>query len=149
MTKFLIGCALSLTMVAQAAAQTSPSPEEAGVQQVLTRLFDAISAVDMEALKQCTTKDILLLESGAVWNIDSITQKMGAMKGLGNTRINHLEFVRTEISGNLAWVAYHNAADITANGQTRTIKWLESAVLSKEDGAWKVKMLHSTRLGSK
>ncbi len=86
----------------------------------------------------------MLLEDGAVWNTDTLISKVNQLKALDFSRTNRLNFIRTEVKGNTAWIAYHNAADITINGQKMTMQWLESAVLIKEGKEWKIKVLHST-----
>jgi hypothetical protein len=64
-------------------------------------------------------------------------------------RINSFEFLKTEIKGEMACVAYKNKADVTFKGKRKVITWLESAVLVKEAKGWKLKMLHSTVLERK
>lgn len=116
------------------------------VNQTVIKLFDGIAALDMGSIRQNTTKDFLLLEDGELWNLDTVTIKLSQFKGVNFSRKNSLHFIKSEIKGNTAWVAYNNTADMTINGQQMTIRWLESAVLIKEGKTWKVKMLHSTTL---
>jgi ketosteroid isomerase-like protein len=130
-------------------AQTQKSSEQGKVNQTITRFFDGIAALDIKAMKQCTTGDFLLLENGAVWNMDTLTNKLSPLKTAGFSRTNHLDFIQTEVKENTAWVAYNNAADINVNGQKRNVQWLESAVLIKEGKEWKIKLLHSTALKPK
>ncbi len=64
-------------------------------------------------------------------------------------RTNNLNFIKTEVKGNTAWVYYNNTAEMTINGKQRNANWLESAVLVKKDKDWKVKLLHSTTVQPK
>jgi ketosteroid isomerase-like protein len=66
------------------------------------------------------------------------------MKGVDFKRVNSFDFLQTEVRGNTAWTSYFNQADMQINGTPRQVRWLESAVLVKEAGGWKVKVLHST-----
>jgi ketosteroid isomerase-like protein len=127
-------------------AQTLPTAGQKAVTGTLTKLFDAISALDSAQIALYTTKDIIILESGAVWNMDSLNTILNRMKSVSFKRTNEMSFVRTEITGNIAWVVYHNTAHMTMSGQQRDINWLESAVLKKDGDAWKVCLLHSTTL---
>ncbi len=68
------------------------------------------------------------------------------MKGKEFSRTNHFIFYRTEIKGNMAWIAYDNIADISVTNWKGSVHWLESAVLIKQEGTWKIQMLHSTRI---
>ena len=130
-------------------AQTPKSNEQTMVNQTITKFFDAIAALDTKMMKQYTTKDFLLLEDGAVWNMDTLTNKLSPLKTISFSRTNHLDFIQTEVKGTTAWVAYNNTADMTVNGQKRNVRWLESAVLLKEGKEWKVQLLHSTTLKPK
>jgi ketosteroid isomerase-like protein len=120
--------------------------EQQRIQAPLLRFFEAMSAQQADALKAELTPDFALLENGKVWNTDSLTISMSRYQGLGIKRINQLDFVSTEQIGNMSLVTYHNRADITYNGRQFILKWLESAVLIKENGQWKIKVLHSTEI---
>lgn len=130
-------------------AQTQKNNEPAKVNQAVNRFFDGIAALDTKLMQQYTTKNFLLLEDGAVWNMDTLTKKLSPLKTMSFSRTNHLNFIRTEVTGSTAWVAYYNTADMSVNGQKMNVQWLESALLVNEGNGWKIKMLHSTTLKPK
>ena len=39
-----------------------------------------------------------------------------------------------------------STAGFSAGNRQQTVRWLESAVLTREEGKWKIAVLHSTRL---
>ncbi|MBJ6109589.1 nuclear transport factor 2 family protein [Hymenobacter sp. BT523] len=125
-------------------AQAPMSAEQSKVNQAVTKFFDGLAALDTKTMKQYITTDFLLLEDGAVWNIDTLVNKIKPLKATGYTRVNHLNFFRTDVKGNTAWVAYDNAAEMSAGERKRSRQWLESAVLVKEGKDWKIQLLHST-----
>jgi hypothetical protein len=127
-------------------AQTT---EQTKVNQSLIKLFEALAALDMNGIKEFSAKDITILESGAVWNLDTLFRKVEQLKAVSFSRTNHLDFVQTEIKGTIAWSVYYNSADMIIDGVEVHRKWLESAVLAKEGKVWKVKLLHSTTLKTK
>jgi ketosteroid isomerase-like protein len=114
------------------------------VNQTIIQLFDGIAGLDMKKIQQHTTKDVMLLEDGVIWNMDSIVSIINMFKSTEFTRTNKIEFIKSEVKGNIAWVAYHNTANMVINGQQMNLQWMESAVLIKEGNAWKVRLLHST-----
>jgi hypothetical protein len=120
--------------------------EHTHVQQVITRLFDGISTLNMKIISDCMAKDFTVLEDGRMWNLDSIEVQINQMKGIKFTRDNRFNFIKTEVKGNTAWVAYHNTADMIINDMKVVINWLESAVLIREGKAWKIQLLHSTEI---
>lgn len=120
--------------------------EQACVNQAITRFFDGITALDMQTIGQYATKDLLVLENGIVWDLDTFAGNINGLKAVTISRVNHLDFIRTEITGDTAWTIYNNAADITINNEEMHMRWLESAYLVKEEGEWKIRVLHSTML---
>ena len=131
---------LSLTARAQS------DLEKKLIQGSVTRFFDALSTLDDNALKAEVTGDFTLIEHGLVWTADSLIKHLKPMKAMKFTRINKLDFIKTEQQGNVAWLYYFNTAEISRGTDRKVIKWLESAVLTKESGKWKIKLLHSTDL---
>ncbi|MCF7962955.1 MAG: nuclear transport factor 2 family protein, partial [Pirellula sp.] len=61
-------------------------------------------------------------------------------------RKNFFSQIRAREVGNVAWVSYWNKAEIRRESGLRTVVWLESAVIVREDDRWKIQLLHSTRL---
>lgn len=120
--------------------------EKESIEASISKFFDGISEINADKLKANATQDFILLEDGAVWNMDTLITKVYARKNSVIKRINKFQFINTEQNGNIAWVSYHNTAEFSLNEKQQTVNWLESAVLSKENGTWKIKLLHSTRV---
>ena len=129
-------------------AQTKKSNNQVLVNQSITKFFDALATLDTNVMKQYCTTDFLLLEDGEVWNLDTLANKLRPFRAMSFSRTNHLNFIRTQVKGTTAWVAYHNAADMVINGQKMNVQWLESAVLVKVGNEWRIQLLHSTPLNS-
>ncbi|HMK03349.1 MAG TPA: nuclear transport factor 2 family protein [Ferruginibacter sp.] len=128
-------------------AQGKLSDDQLKVQQALTGLFQAIADKDTVKIKQYCTADIMLLENGEVWNLDTLVQKVFKSKAKDFKRVNTLGFIDTRVNRDLAWVTYNNQAEIIKNEQHVTfVKWLETTILIKVDNQWKVRVLHSTLL---
>lgn len=130
-----------ITIGLHAAAQ-----QKNDIQAPVIRLFDGMSAMNNDAIKAELSTDFTLLENGKVWNTDSLTTAINKGKGMDIKRVNKFEFLKTEQAGNTAWVSYYNTAELEFKGRQITVRWLESAVLVKEQGKWKIKLLHSTEL---
>ena len=122
-------------------AQTT---EKAEVQQVITRFFDALSVTNIPLMKAEVSDDFILLENGEIWTIDTLANKISRPKPEGYLRQNSFDFIETKIEKNRAYVYYKNKAEITSKTRNVTIKWLESAILRKEKGRWRMEFMHST-----
>src|SRR5215203_1954438 len=135
---FLFTVGFSLTAFCQ--------KEKDSIEASISRFFDGLSEINPDKLKAYATADFILLEEGQVWNMDTLITRVTAPRNPGMRRINKFEFIKTEQTGNIAWVSYHNTADFSLNEKQQRVQWLESAVLRKESGRWKIKLLHSTRI---
>lgn len=120
--------------------------EQTKVNNTIVAMFKGLADLSIEQIRNTSTEDLIILEHGEIWNMDTIVAKLNELKALNPVRVNSFDFVKTEVRDQTAWVAYHNKAIITINGQKVQYHWLESAVLVKQGNDWKVKMLQSTRL---
>ncbi len=120
------------------------TPEKGEVQQVITRFFDALSVANIPQMKAEVSDGFILLENGEIWTIDTLANKISRPKPEGYLRQNSFDFIETKIEKNRAWVYYKNKAEITSKMRNATIKWLESAILRKEKGRWRMELMHST-----
>jgi hypothetical protein len=127
-------------------AQSKVNPEITNVQGTIHNLFEALSENNVEKLEQSVVPDILILERGEVWNLDTLRGFFKNPRPADFNRTNRFDFFKTEVNGNMAIVCYYNMATIQANAKVTDFKWLESGVLIKDKTTWKLKMLHVTRL---
>ncbi len=143
----LIGLVALLTLFTPLYGQKTTDDEQ--VKKVIVDAFQALADIDMTTFRSHCQPDFVLLENGEIWSADTLEARMKPYIGSGMKRVNTLDFVKTTVKGNTAWVTYQNRADIAVNGQNRTLRWLESAVLEKEKKVWKLALLHSTVLPKK
>ena len=108
-------------------------------------LFAAMSKHDGEAMQDTSTADFQLLEDGEIWTMQKLVTAVQP-KGKPYQRNNFFKQIRARQDGDMAWVSYWNKAEIQRAAETRTIVWLESAVMVNVNGRWKIQMLHSTRV---
>lgn len=163
MKLFLYSFAVSL-LIACGEKVNSPAPtdepkltvaeDQRAVEQLVQNVFDNIwSGTDTAQVRRYQTEDFVILEHGEVWTNDTIRQWQ--LKQLANKpadapkRLNSFDFFRNEIIGDNAWCAYHNTAHwVDAKGDTvNNFSWLESGVAVRTEDSWKLKMMHSTRVG--
>lgn len=112
--------------------------------QPIRGFFEGLSLIREDLLFEHTTKDFVLLEAGMVWNNDTLIKRIAPLKSTNFERKNNFTFLSTKQQGDVAWVSYWNQAIINRNGKTSTPKWLESVVLIRASGRWKIQLMHST-----
>ncbi len=154
MKKIYLIFILSLIFQIKALAQNSTKPNDAQeIQQLIQDSFDSLfSGYRAELLDSFYTPDFLLLEQGEVWDMDFIKTYLEDRSKNPNpvTRTNRFEFIKTEVFGERAWVAYHNWATFTKEGTApREVYWLESASAVRTSEGWRLELLHSTRVEKK
>lgn len=140
-------------------ATTPPPPidaaaDQAAVHQLIQDIFDNIwSGTDTSYVGRYHTDDFVLLEHGEVWTNDTIRnyqlRKAANPQADAPARKNSFAHFRTSQNGDEIWTAYHNYGHwVTADQDTvSAYEWLESAVAVRTDTGWKLRMMHSTRVG--
>ena len=113
--------------------------------QPVKELFAAMSNHDGKAMQETSTEDFQLLEHGEDWTMQKLVDAVQP-KGEPYERRNFFSQIRARQDGNVAWVSYWNKAEISGKSGLRTVVWLESAVMVREDDRWKIQLMHSTRL---
>lgn len=135
---------ITLLFLFLAQVSFAQSPEQQEVQKVIIRFFDALSVANTPGMKAEVEDHFILLENGEIWTIDTLASKISRPKPEGYLRLNSFDFIETKIDKNRAWVYYRNKADISSKTRNLTVKWLESAILRKEKGRWRMELMHST-----
>jgi ketosteroid isomerase-like protein len=141
---FTITLCLGITLFTH--AQNKVSADQQQAQNVITNVFQALADRDVNSLKSYCTDDVIIYETGLIWNMDTLIQKISRPVPADFKRVNKIDFIKTKVNGTTAWVTCYNQADVTANGSVYTVRWLETSVLLKEKNKWKLETLHSTLL---
>ncbi|MEO6489779.1 MAG: nuclear transport factor 2 family protein [Ferruginibacter sp.] len=144
MKKYILLAAFFFFSIIHINAQVELTPDQEAVQRTVIAVFDALSNRDTLKIQSLCTKDIVIVENGIFWNMDTLTQKIVQITAPDFKRINSIDFFDTKVTGNTAWTTYNNQALITKNGNQGSVKWVETTILVKEDNTWKLKVLHST-----
>lgn len=146
-------CLIFLFFGVSLLAQAQQNSDKEAIQQLIQGSFDELfSRFDSDQIGNFYTDDFILLEDGEVWDNGVLLDYFTKAKQNPNpaTRVNRFEFIKTTISGDRGWVAYHNYATISKDGEVvREVEWLESATAVKTAEGWRLDMLHSTRLENK
>ncbi|MUP46597.1 nuclear transport factor 2 family protein [Gramella sp. BOM4] len=123
------------------------SADEKQLKELIQNSFDEVlSELKVEAIPKYFTDDFLLLEVGEVWDMERLINELKAANMQGMKRLNDFDFIKVKLSGDTAWIAYHNEATFQRDGETvQVIKWLESATAVRTENGWRLDMLHSTR----
>lgn len=133
-------------LVSTSLCQTPLTSEKKNIETAIINFFNGLSILNLDTVKAYSTNDLLILENGIIWNMDTLQKIVNRFENSDFKRINRVTFFNTEVDGATGWVYYDNQADIYFKGQQIKLHWLESAVLRKEGVQWKIRLLHSTKL---
>jgi len=126
-------------------AQQSFTKDEENVQRAVINFFETLSNRDSIKLKDFCTDDILLIEYGQTWTLDTLIRKAIRLNTAKDfKRVNTIDFVTLSVENKTAWTTYKLHSEIMKEGKLITIHWLETVIAVKERKRWKVKVLHST-----
>lgn len=149
-----IAAAVLLPMIAiagiHAAAQpTSLSPEQTQVVDTVKAIFLAAETDDLARFHAVTAPTFYIFDGGERFDGDEIMTLIKQQHAAGKVYEWNVTDPDVHIHGDNAWVAYVNRGSIADATGKKDMQWLESAVLQKQAGKWKIEFMHSTRAAPK
>ena len=115
------------------------------IAQLLKADYATMGTLDIPTHLRNLTHDYYLIEHGEVWDIetelDSIYRKNA---GRAFTRADFFTFKTIQASGDMAYAIWHLKSEFKENGNVRIKVWNESGVFRKEQGQWKIALIHSS-----
>jgi len=127
---------------------TQPAAADAqAAKQVIADYYDLFyRRLDERGYRALLTDDYLLLENGEIFDANGDIASI-PKAGDGYTRSDAFDFRTVRMLGDTAYVIYFlRSAVVEKTEAARNLEWLESAVLRRSGGRWKVALLHSTRV---
>lgn len=122
------------------------SPEaDASIARTVDAFFDALRREDKAAFRQLTTSTFYSFDVGKRYAGTELVDVVKDAHGRGvqlNWSVGELD---TSVSCNVAWSAWENVGSAGIPPDVKPVRWLESAVLVREDGKWKIDFFHSQR----
>lgn len=109
-------------------------------------LFSAMSEIDHSGMKGAVTDRFELLENGEVWGIDELIDVVVPSE---YRRENFFSLISADVREDIALISYWNKSVFSSKNSTQNVTWLESVVVVKEDGSWRLQQMHSTRVDLK
>lgn len=147
-TFFAITSAL-LTLSLGGAAAEQPEPAEADEAQVveaIRSMFTALGMEDVPKLRAIVAPNFYAFEAGGRITADALIDLIKKAHAAGKVYVWTVNEPEVHIDGSMAWVTYINRGSIKDASETKNVSWLESAILRKEAGHWRIHFFHSTRM---
>jgi len=139
--------ALSGMSFSAEAQHTSLTADQSQIVNTVNTIFIAARTDDVAKFDSVIAPGFYMFDGGARFDGDSLMNLIKAQHAAGKKYEWNITEPDVHVDGDTAWIAYVNQGSITdASGTTTSQKWLESAVLQKKSGEWKIAFIHSTRV---
>lgn len=127
---------------------SSPDDEHDKVAETVRQMFVALTNDDLDLFRAVTSTDFYSFDVGKRFDGDELAELVRKSHASGKVYVWEVTDPKVRIDGNTAWVTYVNRGSISDASGKRELSWLESAVLHREKGAWRIHFFHSTRVPS-
>jgi ketosteroid isomerase-like protein len=145
-----IASLLIFTIGAAAADQSGPSAvDQVQVTEAVRSFFAAAATDDLAKFRAVTTPDFYAFDAGGRFTSDALMDLIKGAHAAGKVYVWTVNEPEVHISADTAWITYVNRGSIKDASGIKDVTWLESAVLQKEKGIWRIHFFHSTRVPEK
>jgi hypothetical protein len=138
----------TLIPIAAHAQTCSAKPgDDAAVVQTIRTMYDAATTDDLKKFESVAAPGFYMYDNGRRFEGDAIMKLIMAQHAKGAKYVWTVTQPDVHVYCDEAWIAYVNDGSVQTgpDAAATPIKWLESAVLRREGGDWKVVFFHSTR----
>jgi len=122
------------------------SPEQSRVIQVIESMYVAATTDDLDLFHSVTAPEFFAFANGSRLDGDALMQLVKNIHASGKTYVWSVTEPRVEIFGDTALIAYVNRGSVQDESGKKELTRLESALLHKDNGTWRIRFFHSTRM---
>lgn len=134
------------TGFANAQTRVAPSPDEAAVISAIETMYAAFTTDDLAKFHSVAAPDFYAFDGGKRFDGDVLMQLLKTAHASGKVYVWRVTKPEVKIEGDIAWITYVNEGSLKDASETKSLTWLESAVLQRDNGTWRIKFFHSTRV---
>jgi quercetin dioxygenase-like cupin family protein/ketosteroid isomerase-like protein len=125
---------------------TTAAPDKDAVVDAMRTMYVALEKDDVALFRSVTAPDFFTYDGGKRFTGDELTTLIKSRHDTGVVYVWQVTEPDVRIEGDMAWITYVNRGSITDAAGTKDVGWLESAVLRRESGRWRIQFFHSTRM---
>ena len=126
------------------------SPEaQAAIDSTVHAFFDALRKEDKTAFQRLTTESFYAFDAGKRFSGPALMDVVRDAHARGvqlNWSVGPLD---TKVGCDVAWTTWENVGSAGVPPDVKPVRWLESAVIVRRNGEWKVDFFHSQRAAAK
>jgi len=132
--------------VSDAQEASASADDQAQVTEAVRSMFAAMAAGDIAKFREVIAPNFYAYDVGKRFTGDALIDLIKKAHAAGDVYVWTVTEPEVHISGEIAWITYVNRGSVSGKSGKHDVTWLESAVLEKEKGKWRIRFLHSTRV---
>ncbi|GAC1432360.1 MAG: hypothetical protein NVSMB68_04820 [Thermoanaerobaculia bacterium] len=112
----------------------------------MVSMYVAATNDDLARFHSVAASDFYAFDGGKRFTGDELMALIRSLHAAGKVYVWRVTEPEVHVDGNTAWITYINRGSLRDSSGTKNLSWLESAVLQKESGSWRIHFFHSTRV---
>lgn len=137
----------TVCLASPAFASRATAEQEKAVEAVRL-MYVALTNDDPVQFSAVTSSDFYTFDGGKRMTGDQLMGFVKSAHAAGKIYVWQVTEPQVYIDGKTAWITYVNRGSVQDAAGKKDLIWLESAVLRKEKGIWRIQFFHSTRASS-
>jgi len=126
---------------------TASAADQTHILNTIDAMFAAAQIDDLTKFRNLADPAFYAYDNGKRFDGDALLNLIRDYHAKGYVFVWTVNHPEVHIDCNTAWVTYVNRGSITdPSTRTTPMQWLESVILRKESGNWRILFLHSTRV---
>jgi len=149
---FLMTMLLGLTSVSAAYAQScaasaaEQAKDQAAILDIMHTFFAAAGSDDLAKFHSIVTTNFYAFDGGKRFDGDALMDLIKAAHAAGKVYVWSITEPEIHVECNTAWIAYVDHGSIQDASGKKDLTWLESGIFERQNGSWRIRFLHSTRV---
>lgn len=131
--------------VAAPVLSDTPATDEVQIVDAMKTMYVAATNDDLALFKTVAAPTFYSFDGGKRFTGDSLMELIKNLHAAGSVYVWTVTEPEVHVSGDIAWITYVNRGSVEDKSGRKDVTWLESAVLRKDDGTWRIHFFHSTR----
>ena len=139
---------MSIACLSGTALASQATTDEAKVVEAMRLMYVAATNDDMDQFRAVTSPDFYTFDGGKRMTGDELMGFIKDAHAAGKVYVWEVTEPQVYVDGQTAWITYVNRGSLQDATGRKDLTWLESAVLRKDNGTWRIHFFHSTRAAS-
>jgi hypothetical protein len=122
-----------------------PARDHDAIVDAMRTMYIALGKDDSALFRSVTAPDFFTYDGGKRFTGDELLELIKSRHDAGVIYVWNITEPDVRVDGRTAWVTYVNRGSVTDEAGKKDVIWLESAVLRRDESAWRIHFFHSTR----